>query len=365
MNATVVEEICRHLATVPASGDLLAAARQHANALLPLATPTEISHAAEAAVAHTTGLGPLHVYFNDPAVNEIIVNNGGDVWVERNGSLQRTGRLNAEITPRILERIIQPLGRRLDRLTPIVDARLPDGSRVCAVIPPVAIDGACFSVRRFAIARRPLEHFGDTDTCATVRAIVAAGCNVVISGATSSGKTSLLNAIASNFPAGERIITLEDTAELQLDADHVLRLETRSATADGVAAVTMTELLRASLRLRPDRLVLGEVRGPEVVDLVQALNTGHDGSFATCHANSAADALRRLEAMMMQYAPTWPLAAIRSQLHSSLDVIIHLQRTATGDRRITEIVELGDGDEDAGIRPLAAPHLLTRCRIQR
>jgi pilus assembly protein CpaF len=325
-------------------GDLGEAALGHARRLLPLGTIEEVRTVAETAVAHTSGLGPLQEFFSDPSINEIMVNNGGDVWIERNGEITRAGRLTAEMTPRLLERMLHPLGRRLDRLSPIVDARLADGSRVCAVIPPIALDGACFTLRRFGVQHRPLEQFADPDVAGLLKEIVQSRCNVLISGATSSGKTSLLNALAAHFAAAERIITLEDTAELSLEASHVLRLETRAASPDGLPAVTMTDLVRASLRLRPDRLIVGEIRGAEVIDMVQAMNTGHDGSFTTLHANSPLDALRRVEALLMQHAPTWPLEAIRDQIRSGIDVVIHVARTASGQRRIVEIVELGRPD---------------------
>ena len=339
MNRTdAVAAVCAALANE--SGELASAAHTLARQTLPLGTSAEVEAVAQAAIAHTSGLGPLHVFFSDPTVNEVMVNNGGDVWVERTGTLSRAGRLTPAMAPRLLERMLHPLGRRLDRLSPIVDARLPDGSRVCAVIPPVAIDGACFTLRRFAIHQRPVDDFARPEVVVLLSKIVKARCNVLISGATSSGKTSLLNALAAGFEATERIVTLEDTAELQLNAEHVLRLETRAASPDGLSAVTMTDLVRTSLRLRPDRLVVGEVRGGEVIDMIQAMNTGHDGSMTTCHANSPLDAIRRLEGLMMQHAPSWPLAAIREQTRGGIDVVIHVSRSAGGARYVSDVVEL-------------------------
>ena len=336
-----VEAICEQLAAEhSADAELLEAARRLARSLLPLAEQHDLDSVVLAAVAHASGLGPLHQYMVDPLVNEIMVNNGGDVWIEREGRTSLAGHLPSDVTPRIIERMLNPVGRRLDRLSPIVDARLPDGSRVCAVIAPIAIDGACFTMRRFGVRRRVLHDFAHGAVIDLLHALVDHRCNVLISGATSSGKTSLLNALASRITAGERVITLEDTAELQLGTSHVLRLEARAATADGASAITMTDLVRTSLRLRPDRLVLGEIRGAEVIDMLQALNTGHDGSMSTCHANSALDALRRIEALVVQHAPGWPIAAVREQVCSSLDVVIHLERDASGLRRVRDIIEL-------------------------
>lgn len=314
---------------------------------LPLGTEADIAALAEAALAHVCGLGPLQRFLADPTVNEVMVNNGGDVWIERDGTIVRAGRLDADVMPRLIERILGPLGRRLDRLSPIVDARLADGSRVCAVIPPVAVDGPCLTVRRFGVRRRGLAEFAEAPIAALLGDIVTARCNVLISGATSSGKTSLLNALvaatlgrADRVIDHERIVTLEDIAELQLDAAHVLRLETRPATADGTPAVTMTDLVRTALRLRPDRIVLGEIRGAEVVDMLAAMNTGHAGSLSTCHANGTLDALRRLESLVVQHSPSWPLAAVRDTIRASLDIVVHVERSADGHRRVTDVLEL-------------------------
>jgi len=310
--------------------------------LAPLAPADELRALATAAVAELNGLGPLQPLLADPRITEIVINNGGDVWVERDGRMERSGRLSADVTPRLVERILGPLGRRVDRLSPIVDARLADGSRLCAVIAPIAVDGPCLALRRFSATRRRLTDFTTRPVAELLRDIVVSRCNVLVSGATSSGKTSLLNALASEIRQGERIITLEDIAELRLDADHVLRLETRPANADGTGAISMAELVRTSLRLRPDRIVVGEVRGGEVVDMLQALNTGHDGSLSTCHANSARDALRRMESLLVQHTAGWPIEAVRDEVGRSLDVVVHVERRADGGRAVAEVVEVAD-----------------------
>ncbi len=342
----VVDRICQHLASSPDAtpGEARTRAVASARTMLPLATADEIAGIVALAVARVHGLGPLQPLLADPSINEVMVNAGGDVWVERAGTTIRAGRLDTDVTSRLIERILAPTGRRIDRLSPVVDARLPDGSRVCAVVEPIAIDGPCFSIRRFAIHRRRIDEFASPAVCELLRSAVERRCNIVISGSTSSGKTSALNALAAFVAPGERIITLEDTAELRLDAPHVLRLETRPASVDGIAAVTMTDLVRTSLRLRPDRLVLGEIRGGEVVDLLQALNTGHRGSLATVHANSAADALRRIETLVVQHAPSWPLPAVREHVRSSLDLVVHVDRHADGGRQVSHVLELAGAD---------------------
>lgn len=269
-----------------------------------------------------------------------MVNAGREVWVERSGTLSRAGTLAPGEAEVIVERVVIPLGRRIDRASPIVDARLDDGSRICAVIPPIAIDGATLSIRRFAVREVAVQAFAGAAVSDLLATIVAARCNVLVSGATSSGKTTLLNALAAHFAPGERIVTLEDTAELRLATPHVVRLEARPATADGVAAVGLDALVRTALRLRPDRLVVGEVRGPEALDMVQALSTGHDGSWATVHANGPSDALHRVESMVWQAAAGWPAEAVRTQVRNAIDVVVHVARRPDGGRNVTEVVEV-------------------------
>jgi pilus assembly protein CpaF len=291
------------------------------------------------------GFGPLDEWLDDDEVSEVLVNAGGEVWVERRGRGDLAGpqfaaRLAPGVLEVVIERILTPIGRRLDRLSPMVDARLPDGSRVCAVLPPIAVDGPCLAVRRFTPRALGLDAFAATDVVVLLRHLIERRCNIVVSGATSSGKTTLLGALTAAVGGHERIITLEDTAELQVGAPHVLRLETRAAGADGLTEVDMAALVRTALRLRPDRLVVGEIRGPEAVDLLQALNTGHDGSLATLHANAPDDALARLESLVVRAASSWPIEAVREQVHRSIDVMVHVVRTSDGVRRIGEVAEV-------------------------
>jgi pilus assembly protein CpaF len=301
------------------------------------------------------GLGPLERWLADDDVTEVLVNGGRHVWVERRsarGGTEYVGVLDDGVIDTVIERILTPVGRRLDRTHPVVDARLTDGSRICAVQSPVAVDGTCLSIRKFARLGVPLDRFGAPHLVDLLIRLVDARCNVLVSGATSSGKTTLLNALASHIPSDERIVTLEDTAELALDTPHVLRLETRPASAEGVPGVPMSDLLRTALRLRPDRLVVGEVRGVEAVELVQALNTGHDGSLCTIHANSGAEALSRLESLVVQGTPSWPLAAVRDQVRASIDVVVHVERATDGTRRIESVGEV-ERHGDNAIRTLA------------
>jgi pilus assembly protein CpaF len=304
-------------------------------------------------IAERSPLGGLERWFGDPAIDEVIVNGRGDVWIERAGTLARVATMSSPAVTTAIEHILRPIGRRIDRSNPIVDARLPDGSRVCAVIEPISVDGPCLTIRRFALRALPLSDFAVPAVAELLEAIVAARCNVLVSGATSSGKTTLLNALAALVRTTERIITLEDVAELRLPHPHVVRLETRPPTAEGTGEVTLSQLLRTALRLRPDRLVLGEVRGAEAVQLVQALNTGHDGSMATVHANSAVDAVARVCSLVLQEVPGWPLEAIHDQVRRSIDVVIHVGRSVDNQRRVIEVAETDSVSSGVRLRPLA------------
>ncbi|MFT6763654.1 MAG: pilus assembly protein CpaF [Candidatus Aldehydirespiratoraceae bacterium] len=319
--------------------DLLDAAVRR---VAPLSTRDERRAIHNAAMAQMAGLGELDALVTDPDVDEVLVN-GDQIWVDRHGRIESAGRLTGTTIEQVIERILAPIGRRVDRTTPIVDARLADGARVCAVVAPVAINGSSLSIRRFAAAVRPLADFTDLAGRRLVEEIVTRRCNVVVIGSTSSGKTSLLAAMISHVDDAERLIVLEDTAELPCSAPHAVRFEARPATAEGVAAIDLSDLVRTALRLRPDRLIVGEVRSTECLALVQAMNTGHDGSFSTCHANSPLDALLRLESLVLQAAPQWPLAAVRQQLARSIDVIVQVSRIG-GQRHIVSICEVATPD---------------------
>lgn len=296
--------------------------------------------------ARILGVGPIEPLLADPLVTDVLVNGPGRVWVERSGRLAHTRiTLDGPAIDLLVERVVSRLGLRADRSAPIVDARLPDGSRVHVVLPPLAVDGPCVTIRRFTAATLPLERFCEPPVVELLVSAVADGRNVVVCGGTGAGKTTLLNALCQHLPAGERVVTVEDAAELRLPGLHVVRLEARPATPDGLPAVTIRDLLRAALRMRPDRLVVGEVRGGEAVDLVQALNTGHDGSLSTCHANSPVDGLRRLETMSLMGGLDLPLGAVREQLASALDLVVQVARDPDGARRVVAVAEVVDDPE--------------------
>lgn len=306
--------------------------------IAPLATAHERQALADAAFAQMSGLGQLEALVADPSIDEVLVN-GNDIWVDRRGRIEAIGQLTGTTVEHVIERILAPIGRRVDRTTPIVDARLADGARVCAVVAPVAVNGSALSIRRFAAQVRPLSDFTDDVGTSLLQQVVEARCNVIVCGATSSGKTSLLASMLDLVDDTERLIVMEDTTELPCRATHQVRLEARPATADGVRPVGLGDLVRTALRLRPDRLVVGEVRSDECLALMQAMNTGHDGSFSTCHANSPLDALLRLESLVLQAAPQWPLDAVRQQLARSIDVVVHVERR-NGERRVSSICEV-------------------------
>jgi pilus assembly protein CpaF len=305
--------------------------------LLDLQARTEVC---DRVLARIVGLGPLEPLLGDAAVTDIMVCRG-EVWIDRGGPLERTPlQLDDRTTLHLVERVLAPLGRHVDRSHPVVDARLADGSRVHAVVRPIAVDGPCLTIRRFGARRITLEELGTPGVVSLLRWSVEARSNVVVSGGAGAGKTTLLNALAAHVPSGERVITIEDAAELRLPGEHVVRLEARPATAEGLGAVSIRDLVRAALRMRPDRIIVGEVRSGEALDMLQAMNTGHEGSLSTCHANGAGDALRRLETMVLMGDVDLPLAAVRVQLASAVDLIVHLGRGAAGTRRIAAVAEV-------------------------
>jgi pilus assembly protein CpaF len=295
----------------------------------------------------TVGLGPLEDLLADPAVEEVMVNGPHQVYVERSGRIEAVEACFAdeEELRNAIERILAPLGRRVDELSPMVDARLADGSRVNAVIPPLAIDGPALSIRRFGVSRpgpRELVELGTLTEAQLERLekAVSDRRSVLVSGGTGSGKTTLLNALSGFVSPGERLVTIEDAAELHLRGRHVVRLESRPAGVEGRGEVTIRDLLRNALRMRPDRIVIGEVRGAEALDLLTALNTGHRGALSTVHANSPADALARLETLALMAGLGLPHEAIAAQVRRGIDLVIHLERQADGSRRVTEIADV-------------------------
>jgi pilus assembly protein CpaF len=299
------------------------------------------------------GLGPLEIYLADESVSEIMVNSPTEVYVERAGKLMRVDKAfsSAQAVLGVIERIVAPLGRHIDESSPLVDARLADGSRVNAIIPPLALKGPCLTIRKFKrdlLTSGNLIDFGTLtpqmaeflDTCVKVRR------NIVISGGTGSGKTTLLNILSGYIPERERIVTIEDAAELQLPQDHVVALESRPSNIEGKGQITIRDLVRNSLRMRPDRIVIGECRGGEALDMLQAMNTGHDGSLTTLHANSTRDALSRLETMVLMSGMDLPLRAIREQIANAVNLIIQQTRFADGTRKVTAIAEVSGMEMD-------------------
>ncbi|MGH9209434.1 MAG: CpaF family protein [Acidimicrobiales bacterium] len=314
----------------------------------PLLGADEVARAITRLRARIGGLGELEPLLADPAVSDVLVNGPGAVWVERTGRLRRTAAVvDRAAIDLLIERVVARLGLRADRMTPIVDARLEDGSRVHVVLPPVAVDGPYVTIRRFAATTLPLARFCSPPVADLLRWAVHAGMNLMVCGGTGAGKTTLLNALCQHLESGERVVTVEDAAELQLPGAHVVRLESRPATPDGLAAVGIRDLVRAALRMRPDRIVVGEVRGVEAVDLLQAMNTGHDGSLSTCHANSPADGLRRLESMTLMSGVDLPLAAVREQIVGAVDLVVQVARLADGRRRVTAVAEVCTTTDDA------------------
>jgi len=299
------------------------------------------------------GYGPIQPLLNDPEVDEVMVNGPKKIYVERKGKLTKTAVTfeNDEQVLRVIDRIILPLGRRVDADSPTVDARLPDGSRVNAVIPPVAIDGPSITIRKFRkdkLSMQQLIEFGSITAPMSefLKACVISRLNIIISGGTGSGKTTLLNVLSSLIPENERIVTIEDAAELQLQQEHIVRLETKAANIEGKGQVSIRDLVRNSLRMRPDRIIVGECRGGETLDMLQAMNTGHDGSLTTLHANTPRDALSRTETMVLMAGMDLPIKVIRQQVSAAIDLVVQQTRLKDGTRKVTAVTEVAGMEGD-------------------
>jgi pilus assembly protein CpaF len=317
-------------------------------------SPTERRHLVESIGADILGLGPIEPFLADPTVTEVMVNADDAIYVERAGRLYLTDArfMTHQHVRQVIERIVAAVGRRIDESSPLVDARLPDGSRVNAIIPPLAVDGPMLTIRKFAqtaLAAADLVRAGTLSDEAMIFLdhSVRSRRNILISGGTGSGKTTLLNVVSSFIPEQERIVTIEDSVELRLHQRHVVRLEARPPNVEGRGQISIRQLVHNSLRMRPDRIVIGEVRGGEALDMLQAMNTGHEGSLSTLHANSPRDALSRLETMVLMAGLDLPARSIREQIASALDLVVHLSRMGDGSRRVTEIAQVNGIEGDA------------------
>jgi pilus assembly protein CpaF len=319
----------------------------------PLLNRMERERLIDEVLDETFGFGPLEVLLKDPTISDILVNGPHKIYVERRGKLEKTDvkfRDNDHLL-QIIDRIVSKVGRRVDETSPMVDARLPDGSRVNAIIPPLALDGPSMSIRRFGANPLKLEDLLNykaftPEMAMLLEACIKARLNIVISGGTGCGKTTLLNTLSSFIPSDERIVTIEDAAELQLQQDHVVRLETRPPNIEGKGQVTTRDLVRNALRMRPERIIIGECRGAESLDMLQAMNTGHSGSMTTLHANTPRDAQARLETMIMMAGMELPIKAMRQQISSAVDVLIQANRLQGGPRKVTSITEVMNMEQD-------------------
>ncbi len=319
----------------------------------PLLNRMERERLIDEVLDETFGFGPLEMLLKDPTISDILVNGPFKVFVERRGKLEKTEvkfRDNEHLL-QIIDRIVSKVGRRVDETSPMVDARLPDGSRVNAIIPPLALDGASLSIRRFGANPLKLEDLLNfkaftPEMAMLMEACIKARLNIIISGGTGCGKTTLLNTLSSFIPHDERIVTIEDAAELQLQQEHIVRLETRPPNIEGKGAVNTRDLVRNALRMRPERIIIGECRGGESLDMLQAMNTGHSGSMTTLHANSPRDAQARLETMIMMAGMELPIKAMRQQISSAVDLIVQANRLQGGPRKLTSITEVMNMEQD-------------------
>jgi pilus assembly protein CpaF len=346
--------------TAPVNGALATEVRALVDSEAPALPDSERAGLAARVVRLATGLGPLEPLLADPTVDEVMVNGPREVWVERGGRLAPAPEVCFESDAALMhsiERILAPLGRRVDEASPVCDARLADGSRVNVVIPPLSLSGPCLTIRRFRPQGFSLDDLVANETMAAPLAAFLGGCvraraSVLVSGGTGSGKTTTLGALSAAIPDGERIVTIEDAAELRLRQRHVVRLESRPPNLEGRGEVTIRALVRNALRMRPDRIVVGEVRGAESLDMLMALNTGHEGSLTTVHANSPEDALRRVETLALMAGLGLPHEAVREQVASALQLVVHQARVPSGERRIESVCEVVRVAGGAGTREL-------------
>lgn len=307
----------------------------------------------EEVIDEVLGLGPLELILKDPTVSDILINGPKNIYIERGGQMEKSEVefRDGKHLLQIIDRIVSKVGRRIDETSPMVDARLEDGSRVNAIIPPLALDGAAVSIRRFGSNPLRLEDLLNfkaftPEMVMLLEGCIKARCNIIIAGGTGSGKTTLLNTLSSFIGQDDRIVTIEDAAELQLQQDHIVRLETRPANIEGNGAITATDLVKNALRMRPERIIIGECRGGETLDMLQAMNTGHDGSMTTIHANTPRDAVARLETLVMMSGFELPVKAIRQQVAGAVDILIQANRLQGGPRRITAITEIVGMEQD-------------------
>ncbi|GIU84755.1 MAG: hypothetical protein KatS3mg008_1530 [Acidimicrobiales bacterium] len=340
-----------------------ALAREVIRRQAPLLGGRAVERTVREVTARLGGLGPIEQLLDDPDVTDVLVNGAGPVWVERNGELLRTDiHLEGPAVRMLVERLVAAAGRRVDRSSPVADVLLADGSRANIVVDPVAVDGPYISIRRFSVRPVPVEVFAHPEVADLLREAVRRRANVVISGATGAGKTTLLNALAACFDPSERVVTIEDVAELRLQHAHVVRLEARPANVDGAGEVTVGQLFKNALRMRPDRIVVGEVRGAEVLQMLHAMNTGHEGSLTTCHANGPEDALRRLELLALSAGDPLPPATVRSLLATCIDLMVHVRKTERGERRVSSVCLV---EASRGSRPRLLPLFGERGRHRR